>query len=382
MTDVALGGLQQLAGALRVTPGAPPPLGLQSSRQDWASRLGHGVPAARLPGLMASLFNLCGHAHRLCNQLAIDAAAPGLLPPPDAVAERLRRETAMEHIRRIGLDWPRLLAPALATQATTDLRTCPLPRQDATDPWPALRDWLQHALLHMPVADWLAAWRAGGTDWLDTWAQRHEHWLPQALRHARPADTGPALQADNALRPHADPISLRMLGATLAHKPAFALRPLWHGACAHTGPWSRIGHASEDPPLTPWGLLGARLAELARLALDDGDACLNHGAVPTGPNRGLAWVEMARGLLVHQVEVDPASHRALACRVVAPTEWNFHPQGEVAQRLARIDPAHPEATLARRVNLLVAAFDPCVPFTIERRAAPRAQAPAPEVGHA
>lgn len=380
MSDVALGGLQQLAGALRVTPGAPPPLGLQSSRQDWASRMGHGVPAARLPGLMASLFNLCSHAHRLCSELAIGAAVPGLLPPPDAVAGRLRRETAMEHIRRIGLDWPRLLAPALTPQATDALRACPLPRQDEADPWPALRDWLQHALLHMPAADWLAAWRAGGSDWLDTWAQRHGQWLPLIVRGARAADSGPALQPDNALRPHADAISLRMLGATLAHKPAFALRPLWHGTCAHTGPWSRIGHLAEDMPLTPWGLLGARLAELARLALDGGDGCLAHGAVATGPNRGLAWVEMARGLLVHQVEVDPASGRVLACRVVAPTEWNFHPQGEVAQRLARLDPAQPETALARRVHLLVAAFDPCVPFTIERRAAPRAQPQ--EAGHA
>ncbi|MGQ3122035.1 MAG: hypothetical protein ACT6RU_18680, partial [Aliihoeflea sp.] len=104
MNLVAPGGLAHLAGALRFTPGAPPPHSLQSTRQDWAARMGHGVPPARLPGLMASLFNLCSHAHRLCCQLAIGAAAPGLLPPPQAVAERLRRETAAEHLRRIGLD--------------------------------------------------------------------------------------------------------------------------------------------------------------------------------------------------------------------------------------------------------------------------------------
>lgn len=369
-----------LAGELRITPGAPPPHGVQSSRQDWAARMGHGVPATSLPGLMASLFNLCGHAHRVCSQLAIGAAAPGLLPPPDAVAERLRRETAMEHVRRIGLDWPRLLAPAHSAPANAALRTCPQPRQDVTDPWPALRDWLGHALLQMPAADWLAAWRTGGTDWLDAWAQRHEHWLPLALRGARPADDGPALRPDHALRPHGDPVNLRMLGATLAHKPGFALRPMWHGACAHTGPWSRIGQATEGLPLTPRGLLGARLAELTRLALDGGDACLDWGAMATGPNRGLAWVEMARGLLMHQVEVDPASGRVQACRVVAPTEWNFHPQGEVAQRVARSAPDLPEAERTRQVNLLVAAFDPCVPFTIERLAATSAQAR--ETGHA
>ncbi len=384
MSPVALTDLNQLAGALRFTPGAPPPHGVQSTRQDWAARMGHGVPAARLPGLMASLFNLCGHAHRLCSQLAIGAAAPGLLPPPEAVAERLRRETAAEHIRRIGLDWPRLLAPGdahAAALASTALRSCPWPTQNHPDPWPALRDWLQHALLHRPATDWLAAWQAGGTDWLDTWGQRHGQWLPLLLRRAHSTDAFAPLSPHTALRPHGHAPSLCMLGATLALKPAFALRPQWHGACAHTGPWSRLGGGADGVPLTPWAMLGTRLAELVRLTLDGGDSCLDWGAVATGPRRGLAWVEMARGLLVHQVEVDPGTQRVLACRVVAPTEWNFHPQGEVAQRLARLDPGLPEAALARRVQLLVAAFDPCVPFTIERQITAARLAPQ-EASHA
>jgi coenzyme F420-reducing hydrogenase alpha subunit len=89
---------------------------------------------------------------------------------------------------------------------------------------------------------------------------------------------------------------------------------------------------------------------------------------------------MARGLLVHQVEVDPATQRVLSCRVVAPTEWNFHPHGMVAQRLARLDPDQPAAELARRVHLVLAAFDPCVPFGIERLGT--ARPPMREAGHA
>ena len=44
------------------------------------------------------------------------------------------------------------------------------------------------------------------------------------------------------------------------------------------------------------------------------------------------------------------------------TEWNFHPQGEVAQRLSTLDPSAPD--VRQRVNLLMAAFDPCVPFDV------------------
>lgn len=75
---------------------------------------------------------------------------------------------------------------------------------------------------------------------------------------------------------------------------------------------------------------------------------------------------MARGLLVHQVEIDGSSGdaRVGACRVLAPTEWNFHPQGEVAQRIAAMDTGRPDEDTERRVRLLMAAFDPCVPFHV------------------
>jgi hypothetical protein len=377
-----------LGGALSFTPGAPPPVGLQSTRQDWAARLGFGLPLAHLPGLMGQLFNLCGHAHRACCCLAIGAAAPGLLPPPPDVAEGLRRETALEHLRRIGLDWPRLLADGPAAQAATAgalaaLRQAPLSLQGMADPWPPLRDWLRHALLHMPVADWLVAWQAGGPDWLQHWGHQHgDQWLPALVAGARDrAEAFAPLLPAGALRPHRSAHDLCMLGATLAHEPEFTLRPHWHGQCAHTGPWTRLGAVADDAPLPVWALLGSRLAELARLALAGGQDGLRWGALATGPRRGLAWVEMARGLLVHQVEVDPASHSVLACRVLAPTEWNFHPQGEVARRLARLDPGLPGATLTRQVNLLVAAFDPCLPFHIRHLAAPT-RVPPTEAHHA
>jgi hypothetical protein len=188
-------GMSSLAGALRIAPGAPLPLALQSSRQDWAPRLARGQAASALPGLLASLFNLCSHAHRLCAQLAIEAAAPGLLPTPQRVAQRLRTETAQEHIRRIGLDWPRLLSGGdgalFAAHAQAALRVCPLLAPAGTapaDPWPATLEWLQEHLLQMPAATWQRAWQACGADWLLDWSHRHDGWLAKAVGAARDAD--------------------------------------------------------------------------------------------------------------------------------------------------------------------------------------------------
>jgi len=50
-------------------------------------------------------------------------------------------------------------------------------------------------------------------------------------------------------------------------------------------------------------------------------------------------------------------------RILAPTEWNFHPQGPAAQALARLEAAN-ETDLKAQAELLIAAFDPCVGFEV------------------
>lgn len=381
---VSAGSMSALAGALRVVPAAPLPLALQSSRRDWAPKLAVGRPAVALPGLMASVFNLCSHAHRVCAQLALSAAQPdvqGALPTRQ-IAQRLRTETAQEHIRRIGLDWPRLLGTDAvgtphtlaneAAEAQTALQRCPLLAPSGpADPWVPMLRWLQNDLLHMPAATWLAQWQAGGGDWLQAWASAHNGWLAKLVRGAREFDDALPLNPATALRLHAQAADMRALAAALCGQPGFALSPQWQGACAHTGNWARLYSPAVNQPLTPWALLGSRVAELVRLCLPDegpaqGAGILAFGTLQTGEQQGLAWVEMARGLLVHRVELDTPGPSATvrACNVLAPTEWNFHPHGFVAQHISRVGADEPAAVVDRRVRLLMAAFDPCVPFDV------------------
>ena len=375
-----------LAGRLLVTPGAPLPNSLGSSRQDWASRVGAGQPVATLPGLLASLFNLCGNAHRACAQLAIGAAdaTEAGQSAPDDISERLRLETAQEHIRRIGLDWPRLLTrgadhTACAQAAADTLACCPALRPPGQALWPALHDWLQHHWLQMDPATWLSAWCAGAGDWLHAWAQRHSGWLPSLLREAQQADMpNHPLNSRRALTVHGASASLRRLSDALSGTPGFVQQPDWQGTVAHSGAWARLQTPAEQPALSPWAMLGSRIAELVRLCLpgaapDHGALWLRWGALHVQPGTGLGWVEMARGLLVHQVTLNDGGRSAQSCRVLAPTEWNFHPQGEVAQRLSALDPASPG--LRQQVAVLMAAFDPCVPYEL-------APNPAQEADHA
>lgn len=359
-----MSALQDLAGSLRLRPGRPRPHNLRGTRRHWAEALARGRPAAGLPELLASLYSLCGMAHRQAATLALSAARGQRVEVREAVPAALQADTLREHLRRIGLEWPagpgdeplppRLLAssPAFAGGAPADVG-----------------HWLAQHLLGMPAQSWWAAWQRHPREFLATWSGGRGRGLARWLSQETPDAPG-RLAASRPLRVHASNTGLARLHADLQADPAFALQPLWQGRCADTGPWARL--ATEAPDTLPdnTGLrLGARLAEVVALCVQaEGDPPrLYCGSLGLAPGEGLGWVEMARGLLVHSVRLeagDPQA-RVASYRVVAPTEWNFHPQGAVAHALEACGPPEDPALMRQRVRRLVAAYDPCVRFEVE-----------------
>lgn len=111
----------------------------------------------------------------------------------------------------------------------------------------------------------------------------------------------------------------------------------------------------------------ARLVELAGLPrallllLDDSlDDEETRQELPEGT--GIGRAEAARGCLVHRVGL--VSGRVASCRILAPSQWNFHPGGVAAQALGglRGDSAADIRAMAR---LVVDALDPCVAYDLE-----------------
>ena len=167
---------------------------------------------------------------------------------------------------------------------------------------------------------------------------------------------GPAAQAQ-----------LSTLAQRMLDEPGFCAQPEWAGQTADTGPWSRAhahpGEQALQPQcLTVWDRWWARLRELVQLALPQGHQVLAHGALSLGSSTGLAWTETARGLLVHvaQLSDDSSGARVQRYRVLAPTEWNFHPQGALGQALSAL-PVQGSEDEAHR---LITAFDPCIGFEL------------------
>jgi coenzyme F420-reducing hydrogenase alpha subunit len=72
---------------------------------------------------------------------------------------------------------------------------------------------------------------------------------------------------------------------------------------------------------------------------------------------GLAQVQTSRGLLIHRVELKQGIIKNY--QIIAPTEWNFHPQGVAALSLQKVT-----AKLQQQATLIINALDPCVSFDL------------------
>jgi Nickel-dependent hydrogenase len=354
--------LDALAGRLSLFPGRPLPT-VQRHRPRGIEHLFSGQPAEALPGLLASVYTLCGHAHRLTARRALAAAkCKDMALTPDE-AQSLQRHTVREHARRITLDWP-VLAGLRPSDTMPAFQRCPALATLSATPLPCADDmnaWLHADVLRMAPPAWRSALQREGAAWLRDWCETTDTPTAGSLRVAASQASASRIAA-RPLQLHGDDVAQRALAAELAASAGFIDAPQNHGACAETGPWTRTHDPATGTHQNAWMRLAARLADLVHLCAPEGAAWLAHGALHTGPDEGLAWTETARGLLVHWLRLDGA--RVADCRVLAPTDWNFHPHGLVAQALTRLPMGEGAQAPAR---WLVAAFDPCVAHEWVRR---------------
>jgi len=75
----------------------------------------------------------------------------------------------------------------------------------------------------------------------------------------------------------------------------------------------------------------------------------------------LAWVQTARGLLIHLANIQQGEISQYS--IIAPTEWNFHPEGALTKIL--INSSYNSQQAAREsARLAVLALDPCIEFNL------------------
>lgn len=344
------------------------------------------------------LFSVCARAQAAACAAALEQA----LEVASSAGVRHRRaaaiatETVREHLWRILLDWPVVLgelpmreqmAAVLAVSNRLLARIDPAgdlfrpgiePSPD--DSWrPAAG--LPDALL-ASLVDLVARHVFGIAP--DVWLERiddaagFEHWCratdtPAArlLRSILDADEG-ALGHSRVTPLPQIPDAQLIDALTGSDASGLIARPTWQGQVCETSPFTRgCDTALLQSLMTRYGSgllprLAAQLKEVAtRLALlaDESTAGPGADSAPTPGDRGigLGRADAARGLLVHLAQVDQGLISDY--RILAPTEWNFHPDGVVAQALSSL-PLGSETALRRQAALLITAIDPCVAYEL------------------
>jgi uptake hydrogenase large subunit len=354
---------------------------VQSTRPPAAARIALGRSTGEAATLVPTLFAICGHAQAAAAAAALRAAGARDDDMPEVAAWSVPLETIQEIFWRLLIDAPRALALAPQTMTVATARTL------VAQAIAALRARADHPkkTLHHAAAvlGELAREQVYGREpaaWLevsdvaafDDWRDRVTTLPARSLAHL--AHRVPGLgRSDTALMP--GPGDARWWSAVvpaLQHDAAFAQAPTWGGTPVETGALSRMreqplvaalierdGHSAATR-------IAARLVELAQLlnalrgAADDTWCWVQ--SWPLGAGVGLAAVQTARGLLLHSAQV--SDDRVEDYRIVAPTEWNFHPDGALAHGLVGTE-AGDEATLTARASLAVLALDPCVGFRVE-----------------
>ncbi len=344
----------------------------RAERPRVAGRLFAGRAAGEAPALAGALFAICGRSQAIAAEGAIERAQGRSATQATSNARDLRiaAETIHEHAWRLLVDWPKLAgrSPEIEWLARGRRVLAPLLEAREVDGLGDARDaaiaWAREAIFGISHAGFLAIDTVEGLRrWVATAA------TPVAALAAHLLEERASLGAsDVAFLPFGtDRWIERAMAPALDRDAGFDDMPHWQGEARETGALARMaGHPLTDAVIGTWGRgLGARfVARLLETAAALEAFGGRHGAVSLGEASAIAWVDTARGLLLHRVRVE--GDRIVAYRIVAPTEWNFHPEGAFT-RGALVLAAGDTARLENDVRWIVASLDPCVGVRYEAR---------------
>ena len=332
------------------------------SRRPDAAALLRGKPVDQALALVPLVFSLCGRAQQAVGAGACAVAEGRAAEWPAGVQRACLVEAGQEHLWRLLLDWPQAFSvPALAADFAR---------------------WHRRLADHARGREGLAS-ADGLADDLSGFLRDAVFGIAveSVLDGAAPAEGSlVALLLDEAARRAPGMPGMSTPPRVLPRQPAavwagvlqaadrrFASQPVWQGRPAETGALARHGG---NPAVCAalangqWLLarLLARCCDLAELpARLRHDAVWLDAAAPT-PGVGVAATDTARGLLLHRVTV--ADGVVADYQVIAPTEWNFHPDGAWRHEIEGLS-ADSAAAAVNRVRQLVGVLDPCVPLRLE-----------------
>lgn len=366
---------------------------IQSSRPVQASKVLHDKTPQQALDTIPLLFNVCGTAQTrtarraMQQQLGISASASEELARDMLVLV----ENAREHLLRALLDWPRLFQLKLenpelgpVTRLVNNFKNALFANGDAfsldsrlqvdsdqvKQLTADLERFLKQQVYGLDIDQWLTM---KDIDGINHWTQNIPVLGARTLKKICDLGFNSQGYADSEHLPVlAEKQLLEQLDADDSNR--FIAQPQWNGVCFETTSLGRqhdhalvteLDKEFHNTLITRWV---ARLVELARIpnqlrALLVGIEQSDNDTVDID-RLGVAQTEAARGRLIHRVEIDNDTIKNY--QIVAPTEWNFHPQGVVGKSLSNLSCGNIRH-LTQVAHLMINTIDPCVGYELTVR---------------
>lgn len=366
---------------------------IHSTRAVQACQVFQGKSVNDTLTLLPLLFSICGTAQAFAGVLACEQAK-SITVSEDIARIRealLTMETLREHLWRLFLDWPQFIsesadkasmAEMIAIQKAfqqvliqdkkifvlnPDVLSVDIPMVSAIVR--RLHRLLEQHVFGQSIALWLT---------MDS-IEKLEHWAGQSttvsakLIHqiitTNGSDTGstevnelPALNNQQLWSLLQDEKNLK--------------RPQWQGECCETSSFTRVKSplVNKLKKVYANGLLVrvvARLTEIAQLSRqlmqEKGSTSFETQATQAtiaqngNLQTGIGQVAAARGQLIHQVLIN--NDKLEQYRILAPTEWNFHPEGVVAGALSQLEGS--TQRVEQQARMIINSIDPCVAYELK-----------------
>jgi uptake hydrogenase large subunit len=366
---------------------------ISSSRPLKACKVMIGKTPEEVLKVLPLMYNVCGVAQA---RTSLRAIQNNLSIEEKRNAEAAREmlvlvENAREHLFRILIDWPTLFKleqdqsqlPLLG-RLIKEFKVALFANGDAfsldSQLQPdgqllrqlieQLENTLQQAIYHQPTEQWL---QISDIDTLYNWSKGYDSTATNSLSII--CDHGWTSQGFSRLDslPELDSNEL-MQRFNDSTAEQFIAQPEWHGKQYETTSLSRqmeqpliksLAQEFHNTLITRWV---ARLLELARIPtqlrqlMTDIESSDSIATNSSNSNIGLAQTEAARGRLIHRVEIE--NGLISQYQILAPTEWNFHPQGLIAHSLGNLTSKDPDL-LQQLARLMINVIDPCVSYELK-----------------
>lgn len=358
-------------------------VGINSSRPHEITRLLHGKSMSEVLVTLPLLYAVCATAQRLAAWRAWQMALGFEIAPEIALAQQqlVDLESLREHLLHLKLGWGGADSGTWLNQSLRQLGKLQAQAGkllfidgSAFDAAPRLSNWslseakakltqqVTHEVFGRPLEDW---WHMESLEELNTWLHEVQNPVTAHLRGLIEKGEAGLGISDCPWLPELDLQALHRLFAS-ADAARFVAEPSWQGQCHETGALPRqMGHPLLEAVIKAHGagLLArslARLLEIADLLTGDTSQVMETKSL-LPPETGIGQMETARGRLIHWLSHDKGL--VSAYHVLAPTEWNCHPQGPLSQGLMNLGEGPAEA-LYHRARLLIEAVDPCIEWQL------------------